>query len=100
MFTFENDPIGLETHIYITREYKGNPKETEEMKPEWFKYQDIPFSQMWSDDHHWFPNVLQNNRFMGYFHFAQDHKTILTQRLDANIHDHDLLERFSFEQVM
>lgn len=95
MFTFENDPVGLETHIYITTCFKGIPQETEEMKPEWFNYSDIPFAQMWSDDEIWFPNVFNKTKFMGHYHFAQDQKTLLTQKM---IHDQDI-ETFSFEKV-
>jgi hypothetical protein len=27
MFSFENDPVGLEVHIYLTTSYKGTPTE-------------------------------------------------------------------------
>jgi ADP-ribose pyrophosphatase YjhB (NUDIX family) len=27
MFTFENDPVGLETHIFTVKAYKGEPAE-------------------------------------------------------------------------
>jgi hypothetical protein len=27
LFTFENDPIGLEVHIYVVESFKGEPVE-------------------------------------------------------------------------
>ena len=45
----------LEVHIYKLTDFTGEPTETEEMRPEWFSFDEIPFSQMWSDDEHWFP---------------------------------------------
>lgn len=27
MFTFEKDPVGLETHVFVTTAYKGTPTE-------------------------------------------------------------------------
>ncbi|KAI8048055.1 NUDIX hydrolase domain-like protein [Gilbertella persicaria] len=80
-FTFENDPVALETHIFITRSFLGEPKETEEMKPQWFSFQDIPFDQMWTDDRYWFPFLLDNKTFAGHFHFAEDQKSVLKQDL-------------------
>lgn len=70
------------------------------MKPDWFSFQDIPFDQMWSDDKYWFPYILENTRFMGYFHFAQDQKTILQQKFNSSIEQDDLLLDFEFEKVM
>ncbi|GAA5811248.1 hypothetical protein MFLAVUS_004680 [Mucor flavus] len=99
MFTFENDPVGLEVHIYVTKEFKRTPTETEEMKPEWYNYSDIPYSQMWADDKVWIPLLLNNTRFMGHYHFSQDQATVLYEKLNTSIRDDDLLERFSFEQI-
>lgn len=81
LFTFEDDPVGLDVHIYTTSLYKGEPHETEEMKPEWFDYADIPFHQMWADDKLWFTHVFNKTKFTGHFHFAKDQKTILSQEL-------------------
>ena len=40
-----------------------------EMRPAWFNLTDIPFTKMWADDHIWFPYLLSNKRFYGYFTF-------------------------------
>ncbi|KAI8377353.1 NUDIX hydrolase domain-like protein [Blakeslea trispora] len=77
LFTFEDDPIALETHIFVTKQYQGHPNETEEMKPEWFTLDTIPFDKMWSDDKYWFPSLLAGELFTGHFHFAKDQETII-----------------------
>ncbi|KAI7902182.1 NUDIX hydrolase domain-like protein [Cokeromyces recurvatus] len=97
MFTFENNPIGLETHVYTTYSYEGIPKETEEMKPEWFPFDQIPFDKMWSDDKYWFPFLFKQQLFSGHFHFAEDQKSILKYDLKpATI----TLKGFEPEQVI
>lgn len=68
-FEFENDPKILEVHIFHVSKFKGEPKETEEMKPQWFFLDEIPFSQMWSDDIHWMPLFLSGKKFKGKFLF-------------------------------
>ncbi|MFA7252553.1 MAG: 8-oxo-dGTP diphosphatase [Candidatus Paceibacterota bacterium] len=54
-FSFQNDEKVLEVHIFKLTHFIGEPIETEEMRPEWFSLDSIPFSQMWSDDEYWFP---------------------------------------------
>ncbi|KAI8097225.1 NUDIX hydrolase domain-like protein [Halteromyces radiatus] len=82
-FTFEDDPVGLEVHVYFVTDYLGTPTETEEMRPEWFDYDTIPYPKMWTDDKQWLPIALEGNYFLGEFHFAKDQTTILSQNLSV-----------------
>lgn len=68
-FKFENDPKILEVHIFSVPKYRGKAKETEEMKPEWFDVEKIPFDQMWADDKHWLPLFISGRKFKGEFLF-------------------------------
>jgi len=68
-FTFQSNSEILEAHIFKVSEFTGEPTESEEMKPQWFKIEDIPFSQMWSSDEHWFPLLLGDKLFNGGFLF-------------------------------
>lgn len=63
-FIFENGKH-LEVHTFFTRKWKGEPKETEEMRPEWFFFHEIPYHKMWEDDRHWFPRALSGERLRG-----------------------------------
>ncbi len=63
---------GDEDHLayfYRATEYEGTPRETEEMKPEWFDADKLPYDQMWPDDKHWMPLLLQKRKFDGRFGF-------------------------------
>ncbi|GFO38907.1 7,8-dihydro-8-oxoguanine triphosphatase [Plakobranchus ocellatus] len=68
-FEFENDPVILEVHIFKTSDYTGKPVETEEMRPQWYEEESVPFDKMWPDDHIWFPYMLNNKMFEAYFLF-------------------------------
>jgi 8-oxo-dGTP diphosphatase / 2-hydroxy-dATP diphosphatase len=68
-FSFESTTDVLEVHIFRVDTYRGLPVETEEMRPAWFLYHEIPFSNMWADDEFWFPYFLRGNEFSGKFHF-------------------------------
>ena len=50
-------------HVFVATEWDGEPRETEEMRPQWFAISDIPYDQMWGDDKHWLPQLLAGRRF-------------------------------------
>lgn len=60
-FVMDSDgdaPWHMYVHAYIATDWNGEPAETEEMAPQWFKVTDIPYDQMWQDDIYWLPVVL------------------------------------------
>lgn len=59
-------------HVFFADDWAGNPEETEEMKPQWFKIEDIPMNDMWIDDPHWLPHVLEGKKVMASFVFGKD----------------------------
>lgn len=68
-FEFENEPKVLEVHIFRVMNFTGEPTESEEMKPQWFDVDEIPYNEMWSDDIYWLPLILQGKKFKGTFFF-------------------------------
>lgn len=85
-FSFMNDPRKLEVHIFKVEQFSGEPIESEEMTPEWFSWDDVPYDRMWSDDRYWLPLVRNNSVFRGAFLFdapaTADHEgTILEYQL-------------------
>ncbi|OGN08164.1 MAG: hypothetical protein A3J46_00810 [Candidatus Yanofskybacteria bacterium RIFCSPHIGHO2_02_FULL_41_11] len=72
-FYFKNKPEWAQhMHIFVVKNWEGEPVETEEMKPRWYKYHEIPLDLMWSDDRHWLPLVLAGKKIEGEFHFNED----------------------------
>uniref|UniRef100_A0A0B7B346 Oxidized purine nucleoside triphosphate hydrolase n=1 Tax=Arion vulgaris TaxID=1028688 RepID=A0A0B7B346_9EUPU len=68
-FEFENDPVIMEVHIFQTSDFTGKEIETEEMQPQWYSEDVIPFNKMWPDDKLWFPYMFSGKQFEGYFYF-------------------------------
>lgn len=80
-FEFIGDSQALEVHIFKVSSFVGNPIESDEMRPQWFHKDEIPFDQMWPDDKHWFPLFLAGKKFKGKFVFEGQDK-ILEHKLE------------------
>ncbi len=63
-------------HVFLARSWKGEPAESNEMKPAWFSASQIPFERMWQDDSHWLPLVLGGARVRASFTFKDDNESI------------------------
>ena len=71
-FSFRDKPEVLEVHVFSGSKFRGEPAETEEMRPQWFRIEEIPYDQMWPDDRHWLPLLLSGKNFKGDFHFLDN----------------------------
>lgn len=68
-------------HFFKARRYLGTPKEFNEMIPQWFNINKIPYDQMWEDDKYWLPKFLAEQKFKGNCLFDANHK-IATYNLE------------------
>lgn len=82
-FEFQGNPEVLEVHIFRAREHRGEPTESEEMLPKWFFLDEIPFSEMWPSDLHWYPLFLMKKKFKGKILFGEN-DTILEMDIREN----------------
>ena len=74
------DEHSIHVHVYRTHKIIGVPIETDEAVPLWFDLNEIPFDEMWEDDKHWLPLVVDSKRFSGDWLFDGDR--IVDYRLD------------------
>ncbi len=58
--------------VYSSETWVGEPAESEEIKPNWFKKSEIPLEQMWHDNRYWLPLVLEGNKFSAEFDLTED----------------------------
>ncbi len=56
-FYFEEEPA-FECSVYLIYNWRGNPVETEEMRPQWYSIKELPLKEMWVADTKWLPLVL------------------------------------------
>ena len=81
-FQFRDQPDWNQNcHVYFCDSWEGEPTESEEMKPEWYRVDQIPFDSMWPDDIYWLPQVLVGKLVRAVFTFAPG-DIILDQKID------------------
>jgi mutator protein MutT len=68
---FKGEWTKLLVHAYLSDRWKGEPTETEEMKPRWFNKSEVPYDEMWQDDKFWLPQVLNGKKLKGSFTFDE-----------------------------
>jgi len=67
-------------HVFFADSWKGEPTESEEMRPEWHDISKLPFGMMWDDDKYWLPKVLEDKRIKASFSFKRDNQTIASMK--------------------
>lgn len=72
---YEAEDNPLEVHIFKSNNFINIPVETEEMKPEWFDVDKIPYGKMWPDDKYWLPMLISGKKFKGEFWFKDKDNT-------------------------
>jgi len=63
-FLFPNKPPSWnqEVHVYFAHSWKGKPTETDEISPEWFNIDKVPYGLMWDDNKYWLPKILNGDK--------------------------------------
>lgn len=70
----EGDLKTMLVHVFTSTSWQGEPVETEEMAPKWFKISEIPYEDMWADDPYWLPDVLNGKQLSCEFHLDENDK--------------------------
>ena len=69
---YKGERVNMYLNIYKSEVFDGEPVETEEMIPTWFKRENIPFEKMLQDDKLWWPYLLSDKKFVGDVKFDEN----------------------------
>jgi len=60
--------------VYVAKNYSGEIAESDEGELKWFKFNEIPYDEMWDDDPYWLPNILAGEFMKMKFYFNHESK--------------------------
>ena len=83
-FEWQEKPEILEVHVFRTNTFSGEPQESEEMKPQWFEVENLPYEEMWVDDKYWSPLLFAGKKFTAKFLFDSADNVIEHKVLAVN----------------
>lgn len=63
------DGYSLHCGVFLAVDCLGEALETDEAVPMWTPLDRIPYQEMWEDDRHWLPALLEGRRFCARFVF-------------------------------
>jgi 8-oxo-dGTP pyrophosphatase MutT (NUDIX family) len=79
-------------HVFSSTSFEGEPVASDEGILRWFPDDSIPYDEMWPDDRHWVPFILEGSDFEGHFDFDGEGKRILGFDLSRVSDDRNLDE--------
>jgi 8-oxo-dGTP pyrophosphatase MutT (NUDIX family) len=71
-----NSKNNQQAYVFVSEHWEGEPTESEEMSPQWFSFDSIPYSKMWPGDKHWLPLVLDGKKLDADFTFDDDNRLL------------------------
>jgi 8-oxo-dGTP pyrophosphatase MutT (NUDIX family) len=71
-FVYAVDGTEHEVSVFVVREWQGEPRETPEMRPEWFRQTEVPYASMLPDSRYWLPPLLQGQSIEGEFRYLDE----------------------------
>jgi len=89
------DSYPFRMNLYVCTKWDGEEIETEEMRPQWFSFDQIPYDQMWEDDRYWLSHILSGKKIKASFMFENnlDHDgTGINKIVDFKLEEVDTLE--------
>jgi len=73
----KKDPVWV-VYVFSSENFDGRSTPGEEGKLKWFEFERMPFEEMWEDDKHWYPYLINKKNFMGNFYFTENFGQLTT----------------------
>lgn len=73
----------IHCHVFRATEWEGTATETAEAVPLWTSFDELPFDEMWEDDRHWLPLMIEGTHFLARFVF--EHERIVHKEIELGI---------------
>jgi len=69
---YNADEFAWAVHVFTTDDFEGEIRDSEEGELKWMDKNSLPYAQMWEDDKHWVPLMMEGKKFEANFHFKEN----------------------------
>jgi len=69
--------------VFVATRWEGQLIISDELTPEWYRADSIPYADMWDDARQWLPQVLAGQQIRAEFRFASDNETVDAAAISA-----------------
>lgn len=80
------DEWNMFTTVYLAEHWTGEPAESDEIAPQWYRVAGLPVEQMWADAEHWLPAMISGQRIAVEVVLADDNESV------AEVHTSEWLD--------
>jgi 8-oxo-dGTP diphosphatase len=86
-FRFTSNPSwDMDVHLFTTRCWTGEPRDSLELRPEWHGFDALPWTRMWDDGPYWLTNLLRGETIHAECVYAEDNERVSSfSRREATI---------------
>jgi len=81
-YSVDSEPDWL-VYVFRSRDFEGEPRESDEAAPRWYKLTELPLREMWEDDMVWLRYALSGKRVVGKFWYDREYSRLLRWELTA-----------------
>lgn len=74
-------------HIFSSSKFSGELRASSEGVLRWFDREEVPYGEMWDDDEHWLPLLLEGKRFSGTFYFDETGEELIDYEIRVEEND-------------
>ncbi len=72
-------------HLFLARTWRGDPAESDEMRPQWFPIAQIPYHLMWEDSRYFLPLALDGHPMRATFTYQADNASVDRVKLKVRV---------------
>lgn len=80
-FILRAEQMQVTMQVFFATGWENEPEETEEMRPEWFEMDKIPYEQMWQADRDWLPIIFSGKKIKAKYTYEKEGGEVETREL-------------------
>lgn len=82
VFVLTQEETIVSMHTFLVTDWENDPVDSEEMKPEWFAVDSVPYGQMWKADEEWLPIILSGKKIKAKYTYTCEGGNVTNREIE------------------